>query len=200
MDDYVPLFQTLSWILFIGVLLLIFKGKVEPLFDAVAYRLRHSRIKGRGFEIGEDLRRLPDVASPAGSGAGSPGAQLGVGVIGEDVLASTRESIYRDTRGVFLAHSLQPSQRPGQEFDIFIYLIRHRSTDFSDVSRADFFLGKHWGNKVFQVHPTSREPIGIRASAFGTFLCICRVTFTDGDEAILHRYIDFEMGRALEGA
>lgn len=36
--------------------------------------------------------------------------------------------------------------------------------------------------------------IGISTAAYGTFLCVCRVNFTDGTHLYLERYIDFEMG------
>jgi hypothetical protein len=47
-----------------------------------------------------------------------------------------------------IGHSLAPSPKKGQLFDIFIYLQRHRSTDFSDVTRAEFFVGPYWGKSL----------------------------------------------------
>jgi hypothetical protein len=105
-----------------------------------------------------------------------------------------RNAVYADQRGVFLTHIIKPSAKPGQTFDVCIYLIRHKSEDLSDIRVAEFFLGPYWENKVF---PAIWQDgfIGISTSAYGTFLCICRVTFSDGTQVYLERYIDFEMQR-----
>jgi hypothetical protein len=115
-----------------------------------------------------------------------------------------RSGIYRDSRNVFLAHTIRPSQKPGQLYDIAIYLIPHRSndpkfrrTDLSDIVEAEFFLGAWFDEKVFRVKNKSGF-IGITTSAYGPFLCTCRVSFTDGKRLILNRYVDFEMGTPLK--
>lgn len=64
---------------------------------------------------------------------------------------------------------------------------------------AEFFLGPYRENKVF---PAVAQDglIGISTSAYGPFLCICRVTFTDGTHIYLDRYIDSETQRTGESA
>ena len=109
-----------------------------------------------------------------------------------------RNHIYAEHRNVFLTHNISPSSKPGQVFDVFIYLIRHKSQDLSDVRVAEFFLGPHWENKTFPAVEQNGF-IGISTSAFGTFLCICRVTFSDGASTYLERYIDFEVSRSGGG-
>ena len=47
-------------------------------------------------------------------------------------------------KGIFLAHIIKPSTKKGQLYDVFIYLLRHKSDDFSDVKYAEFFLGPYW--------------------------------------------------------
>jgi len=105
-----------------------------------------------------------------------------------------RRAIYENNRDVFLTHFIRPSSRPGQQFDVFIYLIRHKSEDFSDVLFAEFFLGPYWENKIFPAVEQNGF-VGISTAAYGTFLCLCRVTFRDGAQIYLDRYIDFEMQR-----
>jgi len=114
---------------------------------------------------------------------------------------NARATVYRDSRNVFLAHTLQPSSKPGQLYDIAIYLIPHHSNDpkyrrddLADVLQAEFFLGTHFRNRVFRVH-NKGGTLGIVVSAYGSFLCVCKVTFSDGFKVILHRYADFEMGK-----
>jgi hypothetical protein len=115
-----------------------------------------------------------------------------------------RVGVYRDNRNVFLAHTIRPSQKRGQLYDIAIYLIPHHSndpkhlrTDLSDIVEAEFFLGAFFDNKVFSVKNRGGT-IGITTSAYGPFLCTCRVSFSDGERLMLNRYIDFEMGNLLK--
>lgn len=102
-----------------------------------------------------------------------------------------RRAIYARNRDIFLAHVIRPSTKPGQKFDVFIYLVRHQYDQFSDVQRADFFLGPYWNNEIFSAYQKNGF-IGIATSAYGTFLCTCRVLFGDGYSVELERYIDFE--------
>jgi hypothetical protein len=102
-----------------------------------------------------------------------------------------RAAEYEKTREIFLVHSLAPSVVPGQRYDIFIYLKKHWSDDLSEVESAQFYLGRWWGHKVFDV-PNKGGDIGIKTSAYGPFLCVCRVMFKDGKEAFLQRYVNFD--------
>lgn len=109
-----------------------------------------------------------------------------------------RARIYSDCRGIFITHIIKPSKRNGQIFDVFIYLLRHQSEDFSDVKYAEFFLGPYWQNRVFKASEEKKGFIGISTSAYGTFLCTCKVTFKDNTKIKIHRYIDFEAERMNE--
>lgn len=111
-------------------------------------------------------------------------------------LAAARVEIYQQNRGFFIAHVLEPSKREGQEYDIFIYLLRHKSNEYSDVEKAEFFFGHYWHNKIY-VGSRVGDLIGVKTSAYGPFLALCRITFRDGTSAILNKYIDFEMGFAV---
>jgi hypothetical protein len=105
-----------------------------------------------------------------------------------------RDGMYDSSRNIFLTHLIHPSSKPGQHYDVYIYLIRHGSENFTDVRFAEFFMGKYWNNRIFPA--VERDGfIGISTSAYGTFLCLCRVTFKDGTQVYLDRYIDFEMYR-----
>jgi hypothetical protein len=116
---------------------------------------------------------------------------------------SGRAQVYRYAHNIFLAHTLTVANEPGQLYRVAIYLIPHRSNDpryfrddLHDVVRAEFFLGEYFGNQVFTV-PNKGGTLGIVVSAFGPFLCLCRITFKDGTQTLIHRYIDFEMGPDL---
>jgi hypothetical protein len=226
LKDYVPLFQTLVWaglLLFAGLL---FRREVRQALVAVAERVKGgSSVELGVFKLGADLRNdLPYVApggatAPAAAGAGrgapvvadgtrapeghrpepqparpeSPGGAL----LTEEHWAARRRATEREARGVYVVHVLAPSQTPGQRYDLFIYLVAHRDADLTTVRYAEFFLGRYWGSRVFRVE-NSGERIGISTSAYGPVLCLCRVTFEDGHESVLYRYIDFEMGTVFE--
>lgn len=102
-----------------------------------------------------------------------------------------RDEIYKENRGVFLTHVVKPSTMPNQKFDIMIYLIKHQSEDLGEVDYAEFFFGRMWHNKVYKIK-NNGDFVGLLVSAYGEFLCTCRVTFKDGYQAYLQRYIDFE--------
>ena len=101
-----------------------------------------------------------------------------------------RDGIYSSNRGLFLVHTLSPSRTQGQLFDIFIYLRKHQTADTPEVDFAEFFLGRYWGNTVFRVQNRGGL-VGLATSAYGEFLCVCRVTLKDGTQFMVDRYIDF---------
>jgi hypothetical protein len=112
-----------------------------------------------------------------------------------------REKIYRDNRFMVLVHELTPSSKPGFKYDISIYAKRHKrrggSDDIFDVVKAEFYFGKSFGGQIF-TGQRKGDVIGVTTSAYGTFLCICRITFEDGEKIMIHRFIDFEMGDVVQ--
>lgn len=102
-----------------------------------------------------------------------------------------RRSIKTKNRNIYLTHFIRPSTKPDQQFDIYIYLMKHRSNDLSEIAFAEFYMGRYWNNKVFPA-VVQNGFIGISTAAYGPFLCLCQVTFQDGEKVLLNRYIDFE--------
>jgi hypothetical protein len=147
-----------------------------------------------------DIGRYLALQAATRVGPGIPVNDIGVeslrGSVSEtpDEWSKARNRIYSEHRNIFLTHIIKPTSRRGQTFDVFIYLIRHKSTDFSEVRLAEFFLGPYWENKVFAAVEQDGF-IGIATAAYGTFLCTCRITFNDGNHIYIDRYIDFEMQR-----
>jgi hypothetical protein len=113
-----------------------------------------------------------------------------------------REAVYRAQHDLFLAHTVRPSRRADQRFDVAIYLVGAHGTDpTAIVERAEFYLGKYWGNQVIPgLNMGPGTKIGMTTACYGPFLCICRVVLRGGGELILSRYIDFEMGWVFEAA
>jgi hypothetical protein len=192
---FVPLLQTLLWCVLIAVAVALFFRQGSGILDGVRLRVEQgSPLKAGPLELGQDLRQLQYVepSGPSTSTEAVPSSSSA-----ESSWAEKRNKIYQDTRGVFLVHVIEPSDEPGQLYDIFVYLAGHKSENFGDVSHAEFFFGHYWGNQVFREEPTNGL-IGVSTSAYGPFLCTCRVTFKDGYSVDLQRYIDFEMGRVFE--
>lgn len=111
--------------------------------------------------------------------------------------SNERRNIYKENKGYFIAHVLEPTNKDGQEYDIFIYLIKHKSQDYKDIAKAEFFFGEYWGNKIY-VGSNTGKYIGVRTSAYGPFLALCKITFKDGTSITISKYIDFEMGFAVK--
>lgn len=189
MSSWVPLFQTLAWIGLIIFGVWYFNDPLRRLADALRKRiLAGSSVKAGFFELGEHFEGLERV-EPSDKPTPS----------GKNQWAEERDSIYQDNDGFFLVHAIEPSYEPGQLYDIFIYLIRHKSNALEDVEYAEFFLGAYWDNKVYR-ETLKDGMIGISTSAYGPFLCTCRVHLKNGKVAFLYRYIDFEMGRVFDNA
>jgi len=187
LKDWVPLFQTLSWIGLIAFMVFKFASKLESLLEIVLNRVKSgSSLKAGPVELGEDLRSLDKVSA---NSSDAP--------VSEDGWSAERDGIYQSNNGLFLAHVIEPSKKHGQEYDIFIYLVRHRGSDFSDIEYAEFFFGSYWGNRVFK-ESLKNNLLGVSTSAYGPFLCTCHVKMKNGNEVRLNRYIDFEMSRVFE--
>lgn len=110
----------------------------------------------------------------------------------EEIRNSRRDS----SRGIYLAHVLRPSGLPKQKYDVFIFLSRPKKPELAEVRHAEFYFGKYWGHRVFTVQ--QRDKIGVATAAYGPFLAICKITFMDGSEAWVDRFVDFEMGRIFD--
>jgi hypothetical protein len=188
------------WIAVLPILVFIITGKYI------------GRFKGAGIEIEQfktepEMRLLPYASPqilPASLEAQRPDEKP-ASVFSSPAPASTpwtaeRESEYKRTGRLFLVHVYDPSTRPGQKYDITIFLMRHKlglspnqKEDFSEVEKLEVYLGASWNDMIFTA-PNSGGLIGIRTSAFGSFLATGRVVFKDGrPPLILQRFIDFEM-------
>jgi hypothetical protein len=146
---------------------------------------RGSSFKAGPVEIGEDLASLQSVEKMQ--------EDILVGKEGKE-REKRRVNIYEKNRGLFLTNILVPSKRDGYRYDIYIYLIKHKSNNFSDIEYVEFFFGHMWENKVFKIKNEGKI-IGIITSAYYPFLCTCLIKFTDGTEREIYKYIDFEMKR-----
>jgi hypothetical protein len=152
-------------------------------------------------QVASDLERRFSLAEleRVEPGRPDPGVNLGADQLASiDDWNKARSGIYQENREVFLAHVIEPSRRPGQRFDISIFLVEHEPGRLDQVQQAEFFMGRWWGNRIIKVENRGAL-IGFSTAAYGAFLCTCRVTFRDGYQCLLSRYIDFEMEQILKG-
>lgn len=145
--------------------------------------------------IPAELKALPEARQSA---SGTPSAAGGPK---SSALTSARADEYERVHGYMLAHVYKHARSRGQEFSVFIFLVRHEKgtsgpprKHFEEIDRLEFFLGDSWNNQIFAVANTGGV-LGVRTEAWGTFLATCRVLFRDSsrEPLILHRYIDFHM-------
>ncbi|MDB5973985.1 MAG: hypothetical protein JWR07_745 [Nevskia sp.] len=187
LSDWIPLAQTILWAALIGIGIYWLKDQIKALVGAFVHRISTgSSFKAGPVELGEDLKLLEKVLP---SHTPSPPSA--------DDWSKERDGIYQVNSGFFLVHVIRPSNEKGQLYDVSIFLVRHKSTEMGDVEFAEFFFGAYWKNKVFR--ETKKDGIiGISTAAYGPFLCTCHITLKNKNVIHLHRYIDFEMGRAYQ--
>jgi prokaryotic YEATS domain len=190
LKDYVPLFQTLIWLAFISIFFVIFKQRLRAIISILVHRIKQgSSIKAGPIEIGEELKNM-DYANQSSSLDVLTGCD-------DQKREEHRDNIYKKNNGIFLTHLIYPSKKNNQKFDIYIYLIRHKSGDLRDIDKAEFFFGHMWGNQIY-TEKVKHGIIGISTSAYAPFLCTCLVRFKNGVEIQLDRYIDFEISKIYE--
>lgn len=188
LSPYVPLFQSLSWILFVLICAILYRSQVIGLIEIIKKRIREgSSFKAGPVELGEDLQNLQKVKIEKSKPS-----------LKHVDWETERTNIYKKNRGVFLTHIISPSIEKGQKYDIFIYLLLHKNKAITDINNAEFFFGHMWGNKVFKEKEINNGLIGIQTSAYEPFLCTCKVHFEDGTSIKINRYIDFEMGKMIK--
>lgn len=181
---------------------------VIPLLVALVHEGYIGKVVVGGIEIEPKLRRLP-YYPPAdrslvgveveGCGEVPPGFPMPSGVPGLP-WTDERGKKYTENHDLFVLHVYEPSKERRNYFDVTLFLIRHikgmvpnQKEGFREVAQVEFFFGKSWRNQVF-VAPNKGGVIGIRTSAWGSFLATCQISFNDGSSpVVLHRYIDFEM-------
>ena len=176
-------FKAIAWIFFLSIILIIFRQKIKNLLDIIIYRIKEGCfVKFGPLIIGKGLNLLTSVDNMQND-------DITVSADGNQ-WEKRRTQIYSNNKGLFMAHILKPSGME-RHYDIYIYLIRHKSKNFSDIKYVEFFFGHHWGNKIFKIK-NKNKIIGIMASVYGPFLCTCRVKFKDDSVCELYKYIDFE--------
>jgi len=100
--------QTLLWVVLACIITIIFRKHCRAILESVKRRVdTGSAIKAGPIELGEDLRELQYVEPKP---VDSPAKSLQPGQRDErNAWATERNELYAASRGVFLAHVIEPS-------------------------------------------------------------------------------------------
>ncbi|HNC91791.1 MAG TPA: hypothetical protein PL000_22935 [Anaerolineales bacterium] len=202
--EFVELIGHVAWPVAVLLGLFWMKGALRSFLAAVAARVEDRQTNVAITKDGLEIKALevvrPELVKLASVSA-NPGQNLpeGGAIAGdaEPEFETTRDAIYKNNRRLFLVHILEPTKDRTQLYDIFIYIKRHKDAPIDDVVKTEFFFGKFWGNRIFE-GTRADGTYGVRTSAYGEFLCTCRVQFSDGESVLLQRYIDFDSGKYLK--
>ncbi len=195
----VPLLQTVVWVgLIVGVLIW-GRRYWSGILGAVRARIEGGDtvkvgIAGFNAELQREtvgMVRLDPGDESAGVEDEAPGS-----------LEGPRTAIGKAQRGVHVVHVAVPTD--GQDYDIFVYLSGWRRSayglpdDLSDVGSAEFYLGPKFTPSSALVTYADGQRLGFVTSAYGPVICMCKVTFTDGYQVTMSRYLDFESATFTE--
>lgn len=202
-DNLWTALPSILWVGLCATILYCFRRQLFQIFEHLALRIRAGApMKLGAVELGAVQTAQLHTPAPALESSSSAEEMWTDRVTGTGTETSiridasfnqSRQKYYVQTRKIMLVHRLFRSEKTDQVYDVLIYLTPHGSGTLASVTRAEYYFGRYWGNKIFDSLDRSRG-FPVLTSAYGTFLCACRVTFNDGSQEILHRYIDFEMG------
>jgi hypothetical protein len=182
-----PVVPSVLWIVLAAVVLWCYRKEISNVLREVAFRLRSgAAVKFASVELGS-------IFVAPGPEVSQRDKDSGVRTDSGRVREQERRAYRERARDVMLVHRLYRSREERQLYDLVIYVVPHKEASLAGVSRVEYFLGRYWGNKVFPSIDRSRG-FAIATAAYGPLLCTAEVFFNDGTSAMLHRYIDFEMG------
>ena len=190
--QYHPIWNSLPTLVWAGLLVLmlaLFRTELRTLLQLLNRRVRMGAgLKVGGFELGQ-------AYVEPGEGAVKGGAIRESRPDQDERRHTQREQYYEPNRLLMLVHRIAPSEKPGQVYDILIYLVPHpKSTaTLASVDKVEYYFGKSWGRSIFMSSDRAHG-FAISTSAYGPFVCTAEIFFSDGESVIVARYIDFEMG------
>ncbi len=180
---------TFVWAAVVLVTLFLFRNELRLFFQMLNRRVK----LGAGLKVGSI--ELGQAYVDPNQGTVSGGSVHAVRKDADGQRHAQREQYYQPNRLVMLVHRIVPSEQAGQLYDILIYVIPHPGSDATlvGVKRVEYYFGKSWGGNIFASMDRARG-FAITTSAYGPFMCTAEIQFSDGQVAMVARYIDFEMG------
>lgn len=179
---------SILWVLLVFIALVLFRREIREVFQNLSWRLRTgAALKLFSLELGGQSYVSPSIETDTDETALEHHTDTA------EERWRQREQYYKPNRNIHLVHRLAPSTKSGMLYDIQLYLMPHRDATLSNVSKVEYYFGRHWGKQIFTSIDRSRG-FPITTSAFGPFICTAKLYFTDAETVIINRYVDFEMG------
>ena len=154
--DYVPLFQTIIWVFLIILVFIVFFKPVNDILESINTRIE----KGGGIKAsaGGATLELPEFVHDLQKVEPSDHKLTITGKSDQiPPWIAKRNEIYLHNRDYFLVHVLEPSKQNNQNFDIFMFLVKHggkfkhEGIEFFYRNRlCRVFLRKSVGGQSFQ--------------------------------------------------
>jgi pYEATS domain-containing protein involved in immunity len=177
----------LLWFLLGALGLLLLRRQLIGLLENLAWRLRTgTAVKLFSLELGQTYV-APNIVSATNETNFEHYEDK------QTVRWKQRENYYVPNRNLHLVHRIAPSRQEGMLYDVEIYLVPHKGATLANVTRVEYYFGKHWGNQIFVSIDRARS-FAISTSAYGAFMCTAELFFSDGERVFVNRYVDFEMG------
>ena len=150
---------SILWVLLEFIALILFRAQIREMFQNLSWRLRTgAALKLFSLELGQSY-----VSPSIDTGKGETALEHHTDA--DEERWRQREQYYKPNRNIHLVHRLAPSREPGMLYDIQLYLVPHRDATLSNVSKVEYYFGRHWGSQVFTSLDRGRGfPIPIRRS------------------------------------
>lgn len=178
---------SILWVVLVLVALIAFRKEIHSLLQNFSWRLRTgAALKLFSIELGQSY-----VSQSIDTGKKETALEHRKDEDGERW--GQREGYYKPNRNIHLVHRLAPSSEPGMLYDIQLYLVAHKDATLANLSKVEYYFGRHWGNQIFTSIDRARG-FAITTSAYGSFMCTAKLCFSDGEQVMINRYVDFEMG------
>jgi hypothetical protein len=186
-DSFWSAFPTVLWVFLLLIALILLRKELQELLRNISWRLRTgTAVKLFSFELGQSY--VPQTFN-----TGDRKLTLEHRTDADGSRWEQRKQYYEPNRNVHVVHRLAPSASSTMLYDIQIYLVPHKDATLANVSRVEYYFGRHWENQIFTSIDRSQGFL-ITTSAYGQFMCTAKLFFTDGETVFINRYIDFEMG------
>jgi hypothetical protein len=192
LSSLISVIPTLLVLVVAITLLIIFGKEIQQVASGLAWRVKSGAlVKVASFELGPTYIN-PDKGEPLQS------KLIEVKLDEGNLRYDERAKYYIPNRDIFLVHTISPSSDPDELYDIRMYLVPHKSASLASVQCVEYYFGKYWKDRIFVATNRSNAFL-VSTSAYGPFVCTAEVHFSDGEVAVLSRYIDFEMGQIGRG-
>jgi hypothetical protein len=178
---------SILWLVLGLFVLIVFRKEIQALLQNLSWRLcTGAALKLFSIELGQSYVS-PSIDSEKDETA------LEHRTDENELRWRQREQYYRPNRNIHLVHRLAPSREAGMLYDIQLYVIPHKDATLANLSKVEYYFGRHWGNQIF-TSVDRAQGFPVTTSAYGSFMCTAKLHFSDGETVMINRYVDFEMG------